>query len=213
MGNIFDSNDALLSKDVLDTEVLNDGIAEKGEKGSKNKLKWKLLFKGVAEDKEYTIGDGNVYTRQAATGTLHIIEISSDRNISTFEAVSGPMGNGLLPNGEYKSLKPILNGNFSDETGLTYKMVLNPMPSVKNINRTDFRIHPVVYYWSSGGGENKKYTTGETEGCVGLVGNKNAAPFLDYMKEYFKNNDYILLEVNIDGNANIREQITKKLHY
>ena len=59
----------------------------------------------------------------------------------------------------------------------------------------------------------KKYDIGPTDGCIGLVGNANAAPFLSYMKTYFKNHKFINLNVNIIDNANIKNSIKGKSHY
>ncbi len=169
---------------------------------------WTLSFTGEAIDKE---NNGNV--RQMGIGKLAILD--ADGNIvASYDAISGDGINGLLPNGDYKATKLTMNGGFSDETGLDYKIFINPVGKLtQGFQRTELRIHPTQYNWVGTVNGVRKYTTLATDGCIGLVGNANAAPFLLQMQTYFKGHSFIMLNVNILNNANVKTQLGNKKHY
>jgi len=120
------------------------------------------------------------------------------------------MGNGLMPNGDYKATQLVtMNAGFPDETGLDFKLILVPVGDVtKGLQRGSFRVHPVSFV-----NYGTYSITGQTEGCIGLIGNKNAAPFLQYIQNYYQTHSFIMLNVSIIGNENVKKQLGKKSNY
>jgi hypothetical protein len=162
-----------------------------------------LAFTGKATDK--ALGGKN---RQLGEGTLDVVaqfDNGNEAEVASFEAVSGPMNNGLIPNGRYKAHAPVdASHQFPDETGKWgFKMVLDPQ---QKMSRSDFRIHSVQ--------ERKPYYAWMTEGCVGLSGGHDEnVRFHAMMQAYFKTHKSIELTVDIEGNANVKTQLGDKPDY
>jgi hypothetical protein len=171
-------------------------------------MNWHLTFTGLAQDAL----DGEK-TRQQGVGTLSILD-ESGTEVASFDAISGPGINGLLPNGKYKATQLIIDDSFPDEQGLSYKIVIEPVgPLAIGFNRSELRIHPVQHNWTGTVNGQRQYKTSPTDGCIGLVGHDNAEPFLNYIKPYFQNHNSIDLEVDIVGNANVKIQLHDRLSY
>ncbi|MBO9595698.1 MAG: hypothetical protein J7599_22540, partial [Niabella sp.] len=163
----------------------------------------------VGEAKDVTT-DGKI--RQMGEGYVNVyskFDNGRSAQIASYEALSGPMYNGLLPNGQYTALKPQIGNQFSDEKGFGFKMVLDPNRSIGISGRGDFRIHPVqrINYGT-------RVVKTSTEGCVGLSGGHNQViGFYNTMSAYFQNHKSINLNVNIKNNANVKSQLGSKTHY
>lgn len=168
-----------------------------------------LSLEFVGEAKDVT-SDGK--TRQMGAGYMNVyskFDNGRSAQIASYEALSGPMYNGLLPNGLYTALKPQIGNQFSDEKGFGFKMVLNPNRSIGMSGRGDFRIHPVqrINYGT-------RVVKTSTEGCVGLSGGHNqVVGFYNTVSAYFQNHKSINLSVNIKNNANVKSQLGSKTHY
>ena len=170
-------------------------------------MSWHLTFTGIAE--EALDGDK---IRQQGIGTLSIIE--DETEVASFNAISGPGINGLLPNGKYHATKLTMDPDFPDEEGLSYKICLDPVDALAvGFARSGLRIHPVQHYWSGTVNGERQYRTSPTDGCIGLVGHINARPFLELMQSYFQQHNSIDLEVDIVDNANVKIQLGNRQRY
>lgn len=191
LSDIFETSD--------ETQPINDIIAR-----CKNLI---LEFTGYAKD---VFNEGRV--RQQGEGSLNIYSKNVDGNttlVAQYEALSGAMNNGLLPNGTYIATKPMRVDQFLDEQGFGFKMILTPGSSIGALSRGEFRIHPVQRLRYG-----KNIVKMPTEGCIGLSGGHDEVMFFfNTMVSYFKKHNIIQLHVNIRDNANVIEQLGTKEHY
>jgi hypothetical protein len=166
-----------------------------------------LEFTGFAKD---VFNEGK--TRQQGEGSLNIYTNSNDGNtilVASYEALSGAMNNGLLPNGTYIATKPMRVDQFLDEQGFGFKMIIKPNSSIGVHDRGEFRIHPVQRLRYG-----KNIMRMPTEGCIGLSGGHDEVIFFyNTMLSYFKKHNIIQLHVNIKDNANVVQQLGSKEHY
>jgi hypothetical protein len=164
-----------------------------------------LSFTGEAVDYEYKSPS---MTRQYGEGHLDVVATFDNGKkavVDSFDAVSGPMRNGLIPNGKFRVSAPVDAVNqFPDETGkFGFKMVITPL---ERMARGDFRIHSVQ--------SKARKLMWMTEGCVGLSGGHSEnVRFLGLMQDYFKTRKSIDLTVAIDGNANVKTQLGEQATY
>jgi len=171
-------------------------------------MNWKLTFTGHAQD----ASDGE-NIRQQGIGSLSILE-EDGSEVATFDAISGPGINGLLPNGKYRASRPIMDQNFPDENGLSYKIPLQPVGNLAaGFGRSGLLIHPTQRNWTGVENGEPRYQVCPTDGCVGLVGHYNAQSFLDAIQPYFDEHGSIDLEVDIVDNANVKIQLGSRLRY
>jgi hypothetical protein len=171
-------------------------------------MNWHLIFTGHAQDAP----DGE-NIRQQGIGSLTILQ-NDGTEVASFDAISGPGINGLLPNGNYKADKLTPDSDFADEQGLGYKICIEPVgPLAANFRRSGLRIHPVQHFWSGTVNGERQFQTSPTDGCIGLVGHENAEPFLELMKSYFQQHNSIDLEVDIVDNANVKVQLGNRSNY
>ncbi|MEX6689149.1 hypothetical protein QTN47_16695 [Danxiaibacter flavus] len=166
-----------------------------------------LEFTGYAKD---VLNEGKI--RQQGEGRLNIYSNNNDGNtalVASYEALSGAMNNGLLPNGTYIVTRPMRVDQFLDEQGFGFKMILKPGSSIGILNRREFRIHPVQRLRYG-----KNIVRMPTEGCIGLSGGHDEIMFFyNTMVTYFKKHNIIQLHVNIKDNANVVNQLGGKEHY
>ena len=171
-------------------------------------MNWHLIFTGHAQDAP----DGE-NIRQQGIGSLTILQ-NDGTEVASFEAISGPGKNGLLPNGKYKAHQLTSDPDFPDEENLSYKICIEPVGSLaSNFARSGLLIHPVQHFWSGTVNGQRQFQTSPTDGCIGLVGHANAKPFLELMQPYFQQHSSIDLEVDIVDNANVKVQLGNKPTY
>jgi hypothetical protein len=164
-----------------------------------------LSFTGGVTDYTWQ-SDGQ--TRQLGRGTLDVMatfDNARQAEVASFSAVSGPVDNGVIPNGTFKAYAPTDAANqFPDETGtFGFKMVLEPQ---QQMDRNAFRIHSVSE-------KSQRWGT-KTAGCIGLDGGhgENVA-FNALMADYFKTKKVINVSVDLAGNANVVRQLGNQPHY
>lgn len=164
-----------------------------------------LIFSGQAKDYTYT---SPAMTRQYGEGQLNVMALFDNGKtaiLDSFDAVSGPMHNGLIPNGKFRVAAPTnAVGQFPDESGkFGFKMVITPL---ERMARGDFRIHSVQ--------SKAKRLCWMTEGCIGLSGGHTEnVRFFGLMQNYFRNHKSIDLAVAIDGNANVKNELPEAADY
>ncbi|MBC7541326.1 MAG: hypothetical protein H7338_01200 [Candidatus Sericytochromatia bacterium] len=190
-------------------EVLTDDESKAFIAGLAKQPGLSLEFTGEASDVTMkNFAQKTEIIRQKGMGTLHVMMAlgnGTNMEVASFSAISGPMNNGLLPNGDYKALKPVDAANqFPDETGeFGFKMVLVPGQAM---NRTDLRIHSTK--------DTSQKSASWTEGCIGLNGgNPQNVAFYNFMSAYFKTHKSIPLKVGVTDNANVKTQLNGKAHY
>jgi hypothetical protein len=211
-GNYLQAKFASLNPDSPEeTTTFTDGVVaalDKDEKQSGVDLvameKGLILsFEGEAYEKSY-----GTIVRQYGEGQLNVVSQFDNGKralAASFDAVSGPMRNGLIPDGRYKVSAPVDAVNqFPDETGkFGFKMVITPL---ERMQRGDFRIHSVQ--------SKAKKLMWMTEGCVGLSGgHAQNVQFNSLMLDYFRTHKSIDLQVAIQGNANVKTQLGDKPSY
>ena len=185
---------------------------------------WFLEFVGDAYS---YLEDGKV--NQYGIGILVLKNKKTKEKIDSYDAVSGPGSNGLLPNSDtqekdgYQYTKPqltpkdaFMRKRYESNDGFSFKMKMNTKDFKLPVgDRDNLHIHPTNRF-------NKlllnkfdptaRPLTGVTDGCIGLCGSADEAHrFYDKMIEYFnKGNKTIRVIVSINGNKNVNNKPKKK---
>jgi RHS repeat-associated protein len=185
-----------------------------------------LYYEGEAfTTNGYKDDGGKVPNNQIGRGNLHVQNDKDEDVEDPYSAVSGPDGNGLLPNGEYEvtiKLKYTKNGpeGYTDDKGASFKLYLKPkkiegLNDVKKFKRTELLIHPTTGGKSGnnkdGTNTNKDGTTNynsRTHGCIGINGGHSETErFWTSVSNYLQNNGgKMMLKVDIKGNLNVSWQ-------
>jgi hypothetical protein len=190
------------------------------------------LFQGVNLHLYY---EGNAFTttgydddgdkvedNQIGKGNLHLQNDKDEDVEDPYSAVSGPDGNGLLPNGEYEvtiKLQYTKEGpdGYTDDKGASFKLYLKPkriegLDDIKKFKRTELLIHPTTGGKSGNNkdGTNTKndgttYYNSRTQGCIGINGgHSETVRFWNSVSKYLKGNGgKMMLKVDITGNQNV----------
>jgi len=196
---------------AIETNTRSQGtLSVDASSASEDEPKYELDFVGTATDNVARWSEnGKKFerVRQIGRGHLTVSRVHANgtkTEVERVSAASGPMNNGLLPNGKWTALAPIdARNSFPDESGkYGYKMILTPA-DFKLQGRSAFLIHSV-----------QQHGANATEGCIGLNGgHAENVRFFDLMLAYFKYGRSLVTNVNITGNANIGWQLGTSTFY